>query len=86
MVRYMVQSGDTLGNIAVKYGTSVDAIVRANGIRNPNMIYKGQILRIPTHHYDDDHHGHHYYSSHDSHHNYDDHDHHGYHDDNHHDY
>ncbi|WAH45027.1 LysM peptidoglycan-binding domain-containing protein (plasmid) [Alicyclobacillus fastidiosus] len=49
----MVQPGDTLGNIAVKYGTSVQAIVWANGIKNPNMIYTGQILRIPTEHYDD---------------------------------
>ena len=52
MVKYIVQRGDTLGTIAAKYGTSVGAIARANGIRNPNMIYKGQILRIPTDHYD----------------------------------
>ncbi|MCF8564159.1 LysM domain-containing protein [Alicyclobacillus tolerans] len=69
MVRYIVQSGDTLGTIAAKYDTTVQAIVQANGIKNPNMIHKGQILRIPTHHYEDSHkyhghHGHHYHSSH----------------------
>ncbi|MDP9727153.1 LysM peptidoglycan-binding domain-containing protein [Alicyclobacillus sp. TC] len=51
MVRYMVQKGDTLGDIAVKYGTTVQAIVSANGIRNPNMIYPGQMLKIPSPHY-----------------------------------
>lgn len=60
MVRYIVQRGDTLGTIAGRYGTSVEAIVKANGIRNPNMIYKGQMLRIPTEHYDDNHNWHHH--------------------------
>ncbi len=53
MVKYIVQPGDTLGTIAGKYSTTVQAIVRANGIRNPDMIHSGQILRVPTHHYDD---------------------------------
>lgn len=64
MVRYMVQAGDTLGNIAEKYDTTVQAIVRANGIKNPNMIHQGQILRIPTKHYEDDHHKHMHSGSH----------------------
>jgi LysM repeat protein len=53
MIKYVVQRGDTLSIIAARFGTSVDAIARANGIRNPDMIYKGQILRIPTAYYDD---------------------------------
>ncbi|SIS79945.1 LysM peptidoglycan-binding domain-containing protein [Alicyclobacillus vulcanalis] len=53
MVKYIVQPGDTLGNIAVKYDTTVSAIVRANGIKNPNMIYPGQVLKIPSKHYED---------------------------------
>jgi LysM repeat protein len=48
MVKYIVQPGDTLGNIAVKYRTTVRAIVKANGIRDPNMLHVGQIIRIPT--------------------------------------
>lgn len=51
MVKYIVQKGDTLGTIAVKYDTTVEEIARANGIRNPNMIHKGQILRVPSPHY-----------------------------------
>jgi LysM repeat protein len=58
MVKYIVQRGDTLGTIASKYDTSVSAIVRANGIRNPNMIYPGQVLRVPSKHYDDNKHYH----------------------------
>lgn len=65
MVRYIVQRGDTLGTIAVKYGTSVQAIAQVNGIRNPNMIYKGQMLRIPTPYYDDHHETHHKHYHHD---------------------
>lgn len=41
MVKYIVQRGDTLANIAVKYGTTVAAIAKVNGIRHPDLIYKG---------------------------------------------
>jgi LysM repeat protein len=44
---YVVQRGDTLASIARRYGTSVSAILSANGLRNPNFIYAGQRLRIP---------------------------------------
>ena len=47
-VRYhVVQPGDTLTTIAVAYGTTVEAIVQANGLPNPNYIWVGQRLRIP---------------------------------------
>ncbi len=45
---YTVQSGDTLGQIARDYGTSVQAIANANGIVNVNRIYVGQRLCIPS--------------------------------------
>lgn len=67
MVKYIVQRGDTLGTIAMKYGTTVQAIAKVNGIRNPNMIHKGQIIRIPTPYYDDDHHTHHHSQDHNYH-------------------
>jgi LysM repeat protein len=44
---YHVRRGDTLANIAWRYGTSVSALARLNGLRNPNLIYAGQWLRVP---------------------------------------
>lgn len=46
MVRYIVRPGDTLWAIARKYNTTIDKIVRLNGIQNPNLIYAGQNLRV----------------------------------------
>lgn len=43
---YTVKSGDTLSGIAAKFGTSVDALVKKNGIKNKNLIYAGQVLKI----------------------------------------
>ena len=45
---YIVQPGDTLSELAQRYGTSVEAIAQANGIANPNLIFAGQRLSIPT--------------------------------------
>ena len=45
---YTVQPGDTLSQIALRYGTTVSAILSANGLANANHIYTGQKLRIPT--------------------------------------
>lgn len=44
---YTVASGDTLSGIASKFGVTVDEIVSANGIADPNLIYVGQRLSIP---------------------------------------
>ncbi len=44
---YVVARGDTLARIAKEFGTSVTAIVEANGIANPNYILVGQQLTIP---------------------------------------
>ena len=46
--RYMVRKGDTLGEIARKYRTSVDAIVRLNGLHSRTLIREGWVLRIPV--------------------------------------
>lgn len=45
---YTVKSGDTLTAIAKKHGTTVEALVASNGIKNKNLIYVGQVLQIPT--------------------------------------
>lgn len=44
---YTVQQGDTLSNIAVAYGVSINDLMAANGISDPNRIFPGQELRIP---------------------------------------
>lgn len=44
---YTVQRGDTLGRIATRFNTTVEAFARLNGITNPNRIFVGQVLIIP---------------------------------------
>ncbi|HUI88792.1 MAG TPA: GH25 family lysozyme [Anaerolineales bacterium] len=44
---YTVKPGDTLYAIAVRYGTTVQAIAAANDLINPNLIQVGQVLIIP---------------------------------------
>lgn len=43
---YTVRSGDTLSGIASKYGTTWQKLQAMNGIRNPNLIYAGQRIRV----------------------------------------
>lgn len=43
---YTVKPGDTLSEIAKKYGVSVDDIVKINKIKNKNLIFVGQKLKI----------------------------------------
>lgn len=43
---YTVKAGDTLTAIAKKYGTTVNAIAKKNNIKNVNLIYVGQKLKI----------------------------------------
>ena len=45
-VYYTVQKGDCLQYIANKYGTSVDRLVKLNNIKNKNLIYAGQKIKI----------------------------------------
>lgn len=44
---YTVQRGDTLGRIATRFNTTVEAFAQINGITNPNRIFVGQVLIIP---------------------------------------
>jgi len=45
---HVVQRGETLARIAQRYGTTINALVQANGLRNVNFIYVGQRLTIPA--------------------------------------
>lgn len=47
-VFYTIQSGDTLSEIASRYGTTVQELVDINHLANPNLIYPGETLRIAT--------------------------------------
>lgn len=44
---YRVQPGDTLMSIASRYNTTINAIVQANNLSNPNLLSIGQTLIIP---------------------------------------
>jgi membrane-bound lytic murein transglycosylase D len=45
---HRVRSGETLSTIARRYGTSVSALMRANGLASPNRLRAGQRLRVPS--------------------------------------
>ncbi len=45
---YYVTWGDSLNSIATQHGVTIEAIMRQNGINNPDFIYVGQALVIPT--------------------------------------
>lgn len=45
---YKVKKGDTLWGISRRYGTTVPAIVALNHIKNPNLIYPGDVFKIPV--------------------------------------
>jgi LysM repeat protein len=45
---YVVQKGDTLSSLAEDFGTTVEEIMAANGLTNPNAIQVGQTLIIPA--------------------------------------
>lgn len=47
-ISHRVGRGETLSTIAAHYGTSVEAIMRANRIRSANRIWPGQRLDIPV--------------------------------------
>jgi lipoprotein-anchoring transpeptidase ErfK/SrfK len=44
---YVVRPGDTLSQIAQRFGTTTAALARLNSIANPSFIYAGQVLRMP---------------------------------------
>jgi LysM repeat protein len=45
---YVVKPGDTLGSIAQHFGLSVQEIMAANSLTNPNVLSVGQSLIIPV--------------------------------------
>ena len=47
-IQYKVKSGDFLRKIANQFGVTTSAIASASGLRNPNLIFVGQVLTIPN--------------------------------------
>jgi len=43
---YTIQSGDTLGSVALKENTSVDALLRLNPGVDPQALHVGQRIRV----------------------------------------
>lgn len=46
-VEYQVQPGDTLTDIAARFGTTVEVLVRLNRLQDANLIPYGSILNVP---------------------------------------
>ncbi len=44
---YTVQRGDTLLSIAVRFNTTTANLVALNGLANPNLIFAGQVFKVP---------------------------------------
>lgn len=44
---YTVVSGDTLSSIALKYDTTFQILAQINAIKDPNLIYQGQTIKVP---------------------------------------
>ena len=50
MIIYFAKPNDTIWNIAKRFGSTVDDIVRVNGIENPQILQVGRQLFIPRYH------------------------------------
>lgn len=46
-IEYLIKDGDTLSEIAAKYGTTVKKLQKLNNIKNIDLIYAGEKLKIP---------------------------------------
>lgn len=46
--KYVVKYGDTLSSIAAQYGVTVQQIIDANSLQNPDLLLPGQELIIPA--------------------------------------
>jgi len=45
---HTVQPGESLWEIATKYGKDLDTLIQVNNLTDPEMIYPGQIIMIPA--------------------------------------
>lgn len=47
-VLYIIKRGDTLTKIANEFDTTISEIATLNNIKNPNLIYAGETIRVPN--------------------------------------
>lgn len=47
-INYTIKRGDTLSDIAAKYNTTVDTLVKLNNIKDRDKIYAGDTIKIPN--------------------------------------
>ncbi len=47
VTEHVVQPGETLAQIAERYGFPIETLMDVNGIKNPDNIQAGQVLKIP---------------------------------------
>jgi LysM repeat protein len=45
---YTIQKGDTLSALAKRFNTTVEVLARTNNIKNPDKIYAGKTLSVPS--------------------------------------
>lgn len=45
---YLVEAGDSLGGIASRFGVTLDELINANNLANPDFLFSGQRLVIPS--------------------------------------
>ena len=45
---YIVQQGDMLSKLAVRFNTSTKTLISMNNLSNPDVLYVGQELRVPA--------------------------------------
>jgi hypothetical protein len=45
--RYTVQPGDSIGGIATRFGLTIDSLLAANNMDDPNRLEAGTVLNIP---------------------------------------
>jgi lipoprotein-anchoring transpeptidase ErfK/SrfK len=45
---HVVQRGETLSSIALRYGVTASSLAQANRLHNPNLVYVGQRLSVPS--------------------------------------
>ena len=44
---YTVKKGDTLSEIAARFGTTVKVLQELNDIKDPRLLQVGQVLKLP---------------------------------------